>query len=123
MQERAIDRLKRLAGADNKIKKTVDIRGEEFSFWMTPMTVQQNKQAQKNAKSDDPLDFAMLLLVRKAMDEDGQPLFTTGDLPDLRNMVDKKEVDKLLLAMIGDDDDSEEELDMKSSESAAKKGS
>ena len=121
---RAIDRLKRLASSETRIKKQVEIRGEDFSFWMTPMTIAENKQAQKSAKSDDPLDFALLLLVRKAMDEDGSKMFESGDLPDLRNLVDKKEVDKLLLAMIGDaDEDEEAEVDMKSSQSPVKKGS
>ena len=60
---RAIDRLLKVAGTDRKIFKEVEIKGEDFSFWMKPLTIAEQQAAQKQAKSDDANDFAIQLLI------------------------------------------------------------
>ena len=54
-----LDRLKKVAGTDRIIKKTVEIKGQDFSFWMKPLTIAESQAAQKLAKSDDANDFAL----------------------------------------------------------------
>ena len=118
---RAIDRLLRVAGTDRKIFKEVEIRGEDFSFWMRPLTIAEQQSAQKTAKSDDANDFAIQLLIKKAQDENGQPMFQADAAPMLRNAIEKSEVEKLLLALIREDE-VEDEIEMKSVKGATKKG-
>ena len=117
---RAIDRLLKVAGTDRKIFKEVEIKGEDFSFWMKPLTIAEQQSAQKTAKSDDANDFAIQLLIKKAMDENGSPMFQADAGPMLRNAIEKAEVEKLLLALIREDEEEAPEMDMKSPEEAVK---
>ena len=119
---RAIDRLLKIAGTDRKIYKEVEIKGEDFSFWMTPLTIVEQQSAQKSAKSDDANDFAIQLLIKKALDENGAPMFQADAGPMLRNAVEKSEVEKLLLALIREDEEVEEATDFKSPTGAVQKG-
>ena len=116
-----IERLKQRAGVDRKIYKEVMIKGEDFGFWHTPLTIREQTAAQKQAKSDDANDFAIALLISKALDENGQRIFGADAGPILRNEVEKSEVEKLLLALIREDE-VEEALDLKSPEGTAKEG-
>ena len=119
---RAIDRLLKVAGTDRKIFKEVEIKGEDFSFWMKPLTIAEQQSAQKTAKSDDANDFAIQLLIRKAMDENGSPMFQADAGPMLRNAIEKAEVEKLLLALIREDEEEAPPLEMKSPKKAVEDG-
>jgi len=120
---RAIERLMKIAGTDRKIRKSVDIKGEDFSFWMKPLTIAEQQSAQRQAKSDDANDFAIQLLIKKALDDNGQPMFQADAGPMLKNAIEKAEVEKLLLALIQEEDEEEAEpLDMKSLKGTAKEG-
>ena len=96
-------------------RKAIDLpNGEVFEFWMTPLTLAERTRAQKQAKSDDATDFAMQLLISKAKDSNGQPMFVAGELADLRNKLPSWLVDALLLKLLQQDetkDDEEEEED------------
>jgi hypothetical protein len=120
MPEDALAWLMKRAGTDRKLRRQVEIKGDEFSFWMTPLTMAEQQAAQKQARSDDANDFALQLLIKKAMDENGQPLFRVDAIPMLRNAVEKAEVEKLLLALIRQDEEDAPEMDMKSPEEATK---
>ena len=110
---RFIDRLKKAARLD-PIRKEVSLdSGEVVEMWVTPLTAAERDRAKKDARSDDPTAFALQLLVRKAKDENGQPLFTQGDVPVLRNEIRDSDLQKLMLAVIGVEED-DEALDMKS---------
>ena len=117
---RAIDRLLKVAGTDRKIYREVDIKGEDFSFWMKPLTIAEQQSAQRSAKSDDANDFAIQLLIKKAQDENGAQMFQADAAPMLRNAVEKAEVEKLLLALIREDEEEAPDLDMKSPKKAVK---
>ena len=90
--------------------------GSEFEFWMTPLTLAERTRAQKQAKSDDATDFALQLLVSKARDENNRPLFNVGELAELRNELPASVVEALMLQLIGEVEEEEEELDLKSGE-------
>ncbi len=120
---RAIDRLVKYAGNDRKIHKPLDHNGQDWSFYMTPLTIAEKQRATKNAKGDDATEFALQLLCQKAMDENGQKLFNAAaDLPTLRNDVEAALLDKFMLALIDSGEEVEEEADMKSAGKAAPKG-
>lgn len=124
MQGRAIDRLLKVAGNTRKIRKEVLIKGQEFSFWMTPLTIAEQKAAEKQSRSDDVTDTGIQLLIKKAKDDNDQPMFTAADAPTLRNAIERTEVEKLLLALLVNDEEEEgqQELDMKSADETVSKG-
>ena len=106
-------------------RKAVELPdGSEFEFWMSPLTLAERARAQKQAKSDDSTDFALQLLTTKARDKNGVPMFSQGDLADLRNAVPASLVESLLLLLIGEQekDEDDEELDMKSDQGTASEG-
>ena len=121
---RAIDRLKAAVHMQPE-KKSVELPdGSDFEFYMTPLTLAQRKRAQKQAKSDDATDFALQLLINVARDENQAPLFTAGDLAELRNSLPANLVDALMLEILGandDEEEDEEEVTPKSSGRSSKK--
>ena len=105
-------------------RKAVDLPdGTEFEYWMTPLTLAERSRAQKQAKSDDATDFALQLLVAKAVDENGGRLFNAGDLAELRNALPASVVEALMLQLLQDaePEEGDEVPDPKSSVSSSKK--
>jgi len=102
---RAIDRLKKAANLE-AVKKEVELSdGSIFEMWVTPLTMSERERAQKGAKSDDANEFALRLLMTKAQDESGQRLFNLGEIDVLKNEVKDADLQKLMLAVITDDED------------------
>jgi hypothetical protein len=91
---------------------------------MSPLTLAERAKAQKQARSEDSTDFALQLLTSKARDKNGVPLFTQGDLADLRNSLPASLVESLLLLLIGETekDEDDEDIDMKSAEATIDEG-
>jgi len=118
---KALDRLKKAVSMKPQ-RRTVELPdGGEFEFYMTPLTLAERSRAQKQAKSDDATDFALQLLVSKAKDSGGMPLFNQGEIADLRNVLPASVVEALMLQLIGEQEE-EEEWDMKSAEEGAEGG-
>ena len=118
MAGRFIDKLKKAARLD-PIKKEITLEGgETVVLWVTPLTAAERERAKKDARSDDPNAFALQLLVRKAKDSNGTPLFGPGDIADLKNAVRDSDLQSLMLAVLGGEED-DEALDMKSIDDGA----
>lgn len=97
---RAIDRLRKAANFE-PIRQVVElVDGSEFVFYATPLTAAEREKAQKDAKSDSANDFAMQLLVRKAIDENGERLFKPGDIPLLKNDIEDEDLQKMILCVL-----------------------
>lgn len=106
---RALDRLKKAANLV-PVKKTVKLSDDsEFEFYCTPLTMAERERAQKNAGSDDANAFALQLLVQKAKDENGQPLFRAGEVAELKNEVRDADLQALMVAVITNSADVSEE--------------
>ena len=118
MAGRFIDKLKKAARLD-PVKKEITLEGgETVVLWVTPLTAAERERAKKDARSDDPNAFALQLLVRKAKDSNGTPLFGPGDIADLKNAVRDADLQSLMLAVLGGEE-GDEDLDMKSSNDGA----
>ena len=109
---RLIDRLVKSARLDPVLKMVELSTGDIVEMYVKPLTAAERDRAKKDARSEDPTAFALQLLVRKALDENGAPLFTVGDIPILKNEIRDADLQALMLAVIGVDE--EEPLDMKS---------
>ena len=102
---RAIDRLKKAANLE-PTKKEVELSdGTVFEMWITPLTMAERERALKGAKSDDANEFALRLLVTKAQDENGQRLFTMGEIDVLKNEVRDSDLQALMLAIVSEEEE------------------
>jgi hypothetical protein len=113
MAGRPIDKLKAAANLTPVKKVIVLSNGDEFEFYSTPMTAAERERSKKDARSDDPTEFALQLLVRKAQDSNGRRMFNPGDIADLKNAVRDEDLTKLMVAVLGSDED-QDDYDMKS---------
>ena len=116
---RFIDKLRKAARLDPVKKEILLDSGEEVVMYVTPLTAAERERAKKDARSDDPTAFALQLLVRKAKDSNGKPLFTPGDAAVLKNEVRDSDLQKLMLSVLGADEEEEEAIDMKSDSEGA----
>ena len=120
---KALDRLKKAVSMKAARRVILLPDGEEFEFWMTPLTLAERTKAQKQARSDDATDFALQLLVTKAKNENGVPLFNQGEIADLRNVLPASVVEALMMKLVGEEEEEEEvETDYKSSEESGSEG-
>lgn len=111
---RAIDKLKRAANLKPMRKVVVLNNGEEMEIFHRPLTMAQRERAQKNARSDDAGAFALQLLVDVAKTSEGEPMFSPGDIADLKHAVRDEDLQKLMLAILQTDEEADEEaFDMK----------
>ena len=53
-------------------------------YWH-PLTIAERESIQKKAGSDDATDFALGMMLEKALDEDGKRLFQDGEKAVLKN--------------------------------------
>ena len=80
MAGRFIDKLKKAARLDPVKKEIVLDSGEEVVMYVTPLTAAERETRQKRRPlPNDPGAFALQLLIRKAKNGNGTPLFTPGE--------------------------------------------
>lgn len=104
---RAIDKLRKAANLE-PVKKEVELSdGTSFEMYVTPLTMAERERAQKNAKSDDANAFALQLLIAKAQDENGNKMFSPGEIDVLKHEVKDKDLQQLMLGVLTDDDNVE----------------
>lgn len=108
---RAIDRLRKAANLEPSKREVELSDGTVFEMYVSPLTMAERERAQKQAKSDDASAFALQLLLNKAKDENGNKLFSAGEIDILKNEVKDKDLQSLMLAIL--DDGNEEPMDPK----------
>jgi hypothetical protein len=97
---RAIDRLRKAANFEPIRQRVVLENGDEFVFYVAPLTAAEREKAQKDAASDSANDFALQLICQKALDENGERLFKPGEIPDLKREVEDEDVQKLMMCVL-----------------------
>ena len=68
-------------------------------FWH-PLTIAERESIQKKTGTDDANDFALGMMIEKALDADGKRLFQDGEKAQLRNAVDASILQEIQLAML-----------------------
>ena len=68
-------------------------------YWH-PLTIAERESIQKKAGSDDANDFALGMMIEKALDADGKRLFQDGEKAALKNAVDASVLQEIQLAML-----------------------
>ena len=116
---RAVELLSNKFGVSQLYQHDVKKDGEVVLtiFWH-PLTIAERESIQKKSgKTEDASDFALALMIEKALDEKGKRLFADGDKATLRREVEASILQEIQLAMLesGSDKEGEEvEKDLKS---------
>tara|TARA_R100000353_G_C6488552_1_gene191129 strand:- start:695 stop:1054 length:360 start_codon:yes stop_codon:yes gene_type:complete len=98
----AIELLKDNFGVSQLYNHTVVKDGKTIlTVYWHPLTIAEREAIQKKTtKSDDANEFALALMMQKALDEDGKRIFTDGDKAALRREVEAAILQEIQLAML-----------------------
>ena len=98
---RTIDLLKNKFGVSQLYKHDV-IKDKEliFTVYWHPLTIAERESIQKKTGIEDTNDYALQLMIEKALDKDGVRLFQDGDRASLRREVEANVLQEIQLAMI-----------------------
>ena len=107
---RAVDLLKNKFGVSQLYKHDV-IKDDEviLSVYWHPLTIAEREAIQKKTNSDDTNDYALQMMIEKALDKEGTKLFQDGDKASLRREVEASILQQIQLSMINAGADKEVE--------------
>ncbi len=98
---RAVELLRNRFGVSQLYSYDVKADDETiFTIFWHPLTIAERESIQKKGGSDDAGDFALSLMVEKALDADGKRLFQDGEKAVLKNAVDASILQEIQLAML-----------------------
>ena len=98
---RAVDLLKNKFGVSQLYKHDV-VKDEEviFSVYWHPLTIAEREAIQKKTGTDDNADYALQMMIEKALDKEGSRLFQDGDKASLRREIEASILEQIQLAML-----------------------
>ena len=86
---RAVDLLKNKFGVSQLYKHDVIKDGVvELSVYWHPLTIAEREAISKKTGTDDTNDYALQMMIEKALDKEGARLFQDGDKASLRREVE-----------------------------------
>jgi hypothetical protein len=98
---RASELLRNKFGVSQLYKHSVEVDGEiVLEVYWHPLTISERESIQKKTESDDANDFALNMMVQKALDADGKRLFQDGEKAVLKNAVEASVLQDIQLAML-----------------------
>tara|TARA_R100000655_G_scaffold97668_2_gene140705 strand:+ start:105 stop:458 length:354 start_codon:yes stop_codon:yes gene_type:complete len=98
---RAVDLLRNKFGVSQLYKHDVKQNDEIIlTVYWHPLTIAERESIQKKSGSEDANNYALQLMIEKALDEDGNRLFQDGDKASLRREVEASILEEIQLAMI-----------------------
>ena len=98
---RAAELLRNKFGVSQLYKHVVEQDGEVvLEVYWHPLTISEREAIQKNTETDDGVDFALGMMIRKALDADGNRLFQDGEKAVLKNSVEAAVLQDIQLAML-----------------------
>lgn len=115
---RASELLRNKFGVSQLYKHVVEDNGEAvLEVYWHPLTIAERESIQKKADTDDSNDFALSMMIQKALDAEGKRLFQDGEKAVLRNAVEASVLQEIQLAMLSSGAESkveEAKADLKS---------
>ena len=98
---RATELLRNRFGVSQLYKHEVK-DGDEvvLEVYWHPLTIAERESMQKKSGSDDANDFALGMMIEKALDVDGKRLFQDGEKAQLKNAIDASVLQEIQLAML-----------------------
>lgn len=119
----ALERLKSKCSMELKRHAVICPDGSEFEYWATPLSIFERRQAEKQAgpKADETAQ-ALHILISKAKEEDGTPMFNVGDFQEMWRDLPQAVLTKIMVQLVsGGEEEQEEAFDPKPSASSSKK--
>ena len=114
---RAVDLLRNKFGVSQLYKHDIKQNDEiVLTVYWHPLTIAEREAIQKKS-SDDVNDYALQMMIEKALDKDGNRIFQDGDKASLRREVEVSVLEQIQLAMINagaDKEVKEAKADLKS---------
>ena len=105
---RAVDLLKNKFGVSQLYKHDVKQDDEVIlSVYWHPLTIAEREAIQSKSKTDDTNDYALQMMIEKALDKDGVKLFQDGDKASLRREIEASVLEEIQLAMVNAGADKE----------------
>ena len=98
---RAVDLLRNKFGISQLYKHDV-IKNDEviFSVYWHPLTIAERESIIKKSGTEDNNDYALQMMIEKALDKDGVKLFQDGVKASLRIEVEASILEEIQLAMV-----------------------
>ena len=98
---RAVDLLKNRFGVSQLYNFDVKQNDEIIlTVYWHPLTIAEREAIQKKTGVDDANNYALQLMIEKALDKDGNRLFQDGDKASLRREIEANILQEIQLAMI-----------------------
>ena len=99
---RAVELLSNKFGVSQLYRHDVKKEGEVvLSIYWHPLTISERESIQKKSgNTDDASNFALSLMIEKALDENEKRLFQDGDKPALRREIEASILQEIQLAML-----------------------
>ena len=98
---RAVDLLKNKFGVSQLYKHDVKQDDEVIlTVYWHPLTIAEREAIQKKSNSNDVNDYALQMMIEKAIDKDGNKIFQDGDKASLRREVEASVLEQIQLAML-----------------------
>jgi hypothetical protein len=98
---RASELLRNKFGVSQLYKHEVKDGDETvLEIYWHPLTIAERESIQKKAGSDDSTEFALSLMLEKALDENGKRLFQDGEKAVLKNAVEAAVLQDIQIAML-----------------------
>jgi len=98
---RAVDLLKNKFGVSQLYKHDVKQDDEIIlTVYWHPLTIAEREAIQKKTGTDDTNDYALQMMIEKALDKDGARIFQDGDKASLRREVSASILEEIQIAMI-----------------------
>ena len=115
---RAVDLLKNKFGVSQLYKHDVKQNDEIIlTVYWHPLTIAEREAIQKKTNTENTNEYALQMMIEKALDKDGVRLFQDGDKASLRREIEASVLEEIQLAMISagtDREVSEAKADLKS---------
>ena len=115
---RAVDLLKNKFGVSQLYKHDVKQNDQIIlTVYWHPLTIAEREAIQKKSNSNDVNDYALQMMIEKAIDKDGNKIFQDGDKASLRREVEVSILEEIQIAMINagaDKEVKEAKADLKS---------
>lgn len=107
---RATELLRNKFGVSQLYKHVVK-EGDEvvLEIYWHPLTISEREAIQKKSGSDDAGEFALNLMIEKALDADGKRLFQDGEKSILKNAVEAAVLQDIQVAMLASGTDQKVE--------------
>ena len=115
---RAVDLLNNKFGVSQLYKH--DVKQDDniiLSVYWHPLTIAEREAIQKKTGTDDTNDYALQMMIEKALDKEGNRIFQDGDKASLRREISASILEEIQIAMItvgADKEVKEAKADLKS---------